>query len=219
MRNFKTVLVKTTLNWETVGSGSVRGLYFGPKTIFIPPPLWKWYFFLLSRHVVFRLPLWSFCLTFSLFCNYFTLLLPLFPFSFPFLSFSFLFLPFSFTFSLFFSSPFQFFSPKWHWRYFTPPPPGGRGGIFQNIDPWDPWSQDLLHHVRKCKQDPIFSYKLRSTSLFSLPLPGSEDLWHKTRRASPGSWDSWPAPRTVRHRQSPETASCSGPAVKPVHKL
>ncbi len=21
-----------------------RGLYFGPKTIFIPPPFWKWYF-------------------------------------------------------------------------------------------------------------------------------------------------------------------------------
>ncbi len=67
-----------------------RGLYFGPKTIFIPPPLRKMIFSPLSQHV-FRFPSWPFCLNSSRFCNYFTLLLPLFSFSFPFLPFSFSF--------------------------------------------------------------------------------------------------------------------------------
>ncbi len=112
-------------NFKTGVYISVRKRYLFP-----PPPLWKWYFFPLSRHVVFRLPSWSFCLTFSLFCIYFTLLLPLFSFYFPFLSFSFLFLPFSFTFSPFFSSPFHIFSPKWHGPIF--PLPGG-GVLFSKI--------------------------------------------------------------------------------------
>ncbi len=41
------------------------------------------------------------------------------------------------------------------------------------------------------------------------PLPGSEGPWRRTRRASQGSWDSWPAPRTDPPRQSPGSASCS----------
>ncbi len=89
-----------------------RGLYFGPKTIFIPPPFWKWYFFPLSRHVVFRLPSWPFCLNSSLFCNYFTLLLPLFSFSFPFLPFLSLFYLLLLHFPSFFSSPFSYFFPQ-----------------------------------------------------------------------------------------------------------
>jgi hypothetical protein len=50
------------------------GLYFGLKTIFIPP-FWKWYFFPLSRYVAFD-PSWLFCLNSSLFGYYFTILLP-----------------------------------------------------------------------------------------------------------------------------------------------
>ncbi len=120
-----------TLHFWLFGSISFpRGLYFCPKMIFIPPPFWKWYFFPLSRHVVFRLLSWPFFLNSSLFCICFTLLLPLFSFSFPFLPFSFPFLPFSFTFSPFFSLPFHIFSPKWHGLIF--PPPRG-GGVFSII--------------------------------------------------------------------------------------
>jgi hypothetical protein len=111
-----------------------RGLYFGPKTIFItpPPPLLKIIFFPLSGHLVFRLPLWPFYLNSSLFCNYFTLLLPLFSFSFPFSSF---FCPLFFLFLLHF--------PSFSLRLFMffpqiiladiPPPPGGE--VFSNIGP------------------------------------------------------------------------------------
>ncbi len=83
-------------------------------------------FFPLSRHIVFWLPSWPFCLNSSLFCIYFTLLLPLFSFSFPVLPFSFhssFFFPlssFSFTISPFFSLPFHNFSPKWHRLIFPP---------------------------------------------------------------------------------------------------
>ncbi len=113
-------------------SPASRGLYFGQKTIFIPPPptFWKLYFIPLSQHIVFRLPSWPFCFNSSLFCIYFTLLLPLFSFSFHFPPFSVPFLPFSFIFSPFFSSPFHIFSPKWH-LLICPPPPGG--GVFSNI--------------------------------------------------------------------------------------
>ncbi len=119
------------LNLEHIPTGvyiSVQKLYLSP------PPFWKWYFFPLSRHIIFGLPLWLFCLNSSLFCIYFTLLLPLSSFSFPFLPFSFPFLPFSCTFSPFFSSPFHIFPPNdigWY-----SPPPGGR--IFQYIDPCIP---------------------------------------------------------------------------------
>ncbi len=76
-----------------------RGLYFGPKMIFIPPFL-KMIFFHSLAICHFRLPSWPFCLNSSLFCIYFTLLLPLFSFF--------------FTFSPFFSSPshiFQYIDP------------------------------------------------------------------------------------------------------------
>ncbi len=111
-----------------------RGLYFGLKTIFIPPPFWKWYFFP-SRDMSF----------FDFHRGFFALILPFLPFSFPFLPFSFPFLPFSFPF-LPFLSPFFLF--RLHFLTFShglfiffPPndigwyyPPLG-GGIFQYIDP------------------------------------------------------------------------------------
>jgi energy-coupling factor transporter transmembrane protein EcfT len=87
--------------------------------MFIPPPLLKIIFFPLSRHVIFRLPLWPFCLNSSLFCICYTLSLPLSHFLPPF----FLFCPF-FLFLLHFppfSLPFHIFSPKWH-RLISPPP-------------------------------------------------------------------------------------------------
>ncbi len=115
-----------------------RGLYFGPKTIFIPlPPCLKMIFFPLSRHIVFRLPSWPFCLNSSLFCNYFT------PLTSPFL----LFFPLSsFLFSL--SSIFFYIFPPFslHLFIFCPPNdigwyfplPGGGGSIFQYIAPCTP---------------------------------------------------------------------------------
>ncbi len=118
----------------TFHTPSPRGLYFGPKTIFIPPPLLKMLFVPLLWHIVFQLPLCPFCLNSSLFCNYFTLLLPLISFSFRFLPFSFPFLPFSFTFPSYFSSPFHIFSPKLHRLIFLLQ----RGDIFQYIDPCSP---------------------------------------------------------------------------------
>jgi hypothetical protein len=62
----------------TACGGTCRGLYFGLKTIFIPPPLLKNDIFSPLRHVIFRLPSWPFYLNSSLFCIYFTLLLLLF---------------------------------------------------------------------------------------------------------------------------------------------
>ncbi len=110
-----------------------RGLYFGPKTIFIPPPFWKWYFFPLLWHVIFRLPSWPFYLNSSLFCNYFTLLLPLFSFSFPFLPFTFPFLSPFFLFLLhfpYFSLRLFIFFPPNDIAWYLPPQGGGEGGIF-----------------------------------------------------------------------------------------
>ncbi len=102
-----------------------RGLYFGPKTIFIPPPFWKWYFPPSQDRLFFNSNYGLFALILPFFCNYFTLLLPLFSCSFPFLPYSFPFLPFSFTFFPFFSSPFHIFSPKLHRLIFFPPLGGG----------------------------------------------------------------------------------------------
>jgi hypothetical protein len=87
--------VSSNLNFkpQVIGDrGLYRGLYFGPKMIFIFPPLLKMLFVPLSKHVIFRLPSWPFCLNSSLCCIYFILLLPIFSFSFPFLPF----FPFSF---------------------------------------------------------------------------------------------------------------------------
>ncbi len=111
-----------------------RGLYFGPKTIFIPPPFWKWYFFPLSRHVVFRLPSWPFCLNSSLFCIHFTLFLPFSHFLSPFFIFLSPFFLFLLHFPPFSLPLFIFFPPNDIGWYLFPPPPGG-GRIFQYIDP------------------------------------------------------------------------------------
>ncbi len=110
---------KKSLFWD-------RGLYFGPKTIFVPPPpFWKWYFSP-SRDTSF---LDCHRGLFSLILPYLAFILPFyFPFS-HFLS------PFSFTFSPFFSSPFHIFSPKWH-RLIFPPPLGGYFPIYRPLF-WD----------------------------------------------------------------------------------
>ncbi len=125
------------LVWYGSGSAFSRGLYFGPKTIFIPPPppLLKMIFFPLLRHIVFWLPLRPFRLNSSLFCNYFTLLLPLFPFSFPFLSFSFPVPLSSFSFYIFplFLFAFSYFFPQ---VTSTDIPPPGGGGYFRILGPW-----------------------------------------------------------------------------------
>ncbi len=114
---------------------SVRNRYLFP-----PPPFWKWYFFPLSRHVIFWLPLRPFCLNSSLFCIYFTLFLIFFPLSsffFPLLPFSFLFLLFSFTFFLFFSSPFHIFSPNDIGWYFPLPQGGGYFPIYRPLGEYE----------------------------------------------------------------------------------
>ncbi len=113
-----------------------KGLFLGPKTLFIPPPPpSKNYIFCPSRDTSFFdfhrglfpliLPYFTFILPFYfLFSNF---LSPFFLFLFPF----FLFL---LHFPLFFSSPFHIFPPKWHRLIFFHPPRGA-GGIFQYIDP------------------------------------------------------------------------------------
>ncbi len=79
-------------------------------------PFWKWYFFLLLRHIIFRLPSCPSCLiNSSLICIYFTLLLPLF----------FLFL---LHFPPFYLPLFIFFPPNDIGWYF--PSPLGAGGYF-----------------------------------------------------------------------------------------
>ncbi len=106
----------------------IQGYIFRYENDIYSPPFWKWYFFPLSRHIIFWLPSWPFCLNSTLFCIYFTFLVPLFSFSFPLIPFSFPILPFSFTFYPFFSSPYHIFSPYDMAEY-------PRGGIFQYIDP------------------------------------------------------------------------------------
>ncbi len=88
--------------WTTI-SRLPRVLYFGPKTLFIPPPLWKWYFPpSLTRR--FLTLLWPFCPNSTLFAFYS-------PFTSPFLIF-FPHTSFSFTFSSLFSSTFHTFPPN-----------------------------------------------------------------------------------------------------------
>jgi hypothetical protein len=111
-----------------------RGLYFGLKTIFIPSPLWKWYFPPPRDASFFD----SYRGLFVLILPYLAFILPFyFPFSyflssfFLFLSSFFLFLSPFFLFLLhfpLFSSPFHIFSPKWHRLIF--PPPGD--GVFSS---------------------------------------------------------------------------------------
>ncbi len=93
-----------------------RGLCCGPKTIFIPPPPQKLFFFPLSQHVVFRLLLCPFCLNSSLFCIYFTSYFPFALFLYPFHFFLSSVLLFLINFSLF-----HIFPPNYIGWY--PPPP------------------------------------------------------------------------------------------------
>ncbi len=95
----------------------IRGLYFGPKTIFIPPPpLLKMIFFPPTRHVVFYSH-WGF---YALILPYFAFILP---FYFPFSHFLLYFPPFSLRLFIFFP---QISSAD------ISPPQGG-GGVFSNI--------------------------------------------------------------------------------------
>ncbi len=120
----------------------IRGLYFGPKTIFIPPPSENDIsspscdmLFFDSHHGLFALiiPYFAFILPLYFpFYNFFPLSSFFFPLSsfflyiFPFFLFLYFPLfPFSFIFSIFFSSPFHIFSPKWHRLIFPPPRRGG----------------------------------------------------------------------------------------------
>ncbi len=107
------------LDSYTISQGSI----FRSENDIYPPPLLKIIFFLLSLHVIFRLPSWPFCLNSTLFCNYFTLLLPLSHFLSPFFLFLLHFPPFSLRL-------FIFFPPNDIGWYF-PPPRGGR--VFSNI--------------------------------------------------------------------------------------
>ncbi len=100
-----------------------RGLYFGPKTIFILPLLLKMIFSPSHDMSFFRLPLWPFCLNSSLFCIILPFYFPFSQFSFPLLSFSFYFL------FLFYFPPFSLclfiFFPQMISANILPPPPGG----------------------------------------------------------------------------------------------
>ncbi len=113
------------LQWSKLNA-CTRGLYFGPKIIFIP-------FLLLKMNDIF-LPLVT--------CRFSTSIMVLLPCFFPILH---LFYPFTSPFLIFFPLSsfffyifpfflfaFSYFSPKWH-RLISPP----RGRyFFQNIDPW-----------------------------------------------------------------------------------
>ncbi len=73
--------IPSVQSYKTKTSPICRGLYFGPKMLFIPPSPW---------HDVFRPLSCPACIDSSLLCTYFILLLYfflLFPFSFPFLTF------------------------------------------------------------------------------------------------------------------------------------
>ncbi len=84
------------------------GVFISVRKRYLFSPLLKILFFPLSKHIIFRLPSWPFCLNSSLCCIYFILLLPLSHFLSPFFLFS--LFPFSFTFSPFFSPPYYIFS-------------------------------------------------------------------------------------------------------------
>ncbi len=92
-------------NYSCIG----RGLYFGSKTIFIPPPFWKWYFSP-SRDTSF----------FHSHCGLFSLILPYFAFT---LTFYFPFSDFFPISSFFFSLSSFFFSLSSFFFYIFPPFP------------------------------------------------------------------------------------------------
>ncbi len=99
----------------------IRGLYFVPKTIFIPLPLLKMRIFPLLRQIIFRLPSKPFI---TYFCS---ILYRFYPYTFP-VIILFPFLPFSFTFSPIFLFTFSYFSPQMTLADISP-----RRGIFQYI--------------------------------------------------------------------------------------
>ncbi len=111
------------------GKHNSRGLYFGPKTIFIPPSFQKWNFSPTVDTLFFgnlrRLLSYFFSILhlFYPFTSPLIFFYPLSSFFFPLSSFYFyilsLFLPL-----------FILFPLKWHWLIFPP----NRGGIFQYID-------------------------------------------------------------------------------------
>ncbi len=128
-----------------------RGLYFGLKTIFIPPPPSENDIFSPSRDTSF---FDSYRGLFALILPYFAFLLPLFlPFS-HFLSPFFLFLSSFFLFLLhfppFFSFPFHIFSPKRHRLIFFPPPQGGAYcPIYRPLqNHWRVWFGLLLNYMQ-----------------------------------------------------------------------
>ncbi len=112
--------------WQNQGS-----IFRSENVIYSTAPFWKWYFFHLSRHVIF----YSHHGLFAFILPYFAIILSFyFPFS-NFLSPFFLFL-FPFFFFLLHFPPFSFhISPPNDIGWYFPPPRGG-GGIFQYIGPW-----------------------------------------------------------------------------------
>ncbi len=117
----------TSQGWTSQGCKSLHIFFFIFKNSIYPPPIRKFYFLPLSRHIVFWVLSCTFCLNSSiysfLFCISFSPFL-YFPFYlFPFFPFP-PFLPFSLTFSPFFSSPFHIFPNDIGW---FPPPLWGCG--------------------------------------------------------------------------------------------
>ncbi len=112
----------------------IRSLYFGLKTIFIPPPGPKMLHFppFVTRFL--KLLTYPFCLQSSLFCSNITFLLPIFSFSSPLLTISFPLLPFYFIISPV-SLPLFIFFPQMALSDISFPCGGGGGVIFQNIAP------------------------------------------------------------------------------------
>ncbi len=103
---------------ETAAQGSI---FLSENNIYTLPTLWKLYLFPLSRHIVFQLPWWPFCLNSSLFCLYFTLYFPFSHFLSPFLLFLSPFLLFLLYFPPFSLRLFIFFPPNNIGWYFFPP--------------------------------------------------------------------------------------------------
>ncbi len=109
-------------SWANLPARKNQGsIFWSENDIYSPPPCWKIIFFPLSRHVVFWLVSWPFCLIYSLFCIYLSFHFPLSLF----LSLSSFFFPIpSFSNFPLFLFLFSYFFRRWY-RLITPPPPGG----------------------------------------------------------------------------------------------
>jgi hypothetical protein len=156
-----------------------RGLYFGPKTIFIPPPFWKWYFFPLSRHVVFRHPFLPFCL-FALILPYFAFIWPFyFPFSHFLFPFSFFFPLSSFSFTL---SPFLFFAFSFFFPQMTSADIPPLGGDISWFPPYRP--KKFTYSFKKKFQCPLNIFVIsgakcpKSWPINSYHFSAVETSWH-----------------------------------------